>query len=172
MPRLHDIPELRTVRRRLRGLPTQAEAVVWKALRRRQLHDRRFRRQHSIGHFVVDFYCPAERLAIEIDGGVHADPARSTYDTQRQRWLEAQGIRVLRFTNDAVLHDLDLVVTAITAAFDGATDAPVKKRELSLPPRSGEGGQPGDRAAPTSSPLPPAPSPQSWEGKSARGGVS
>ena len=149
---------------------------MWKALRRRRLHDRRFRRQPSVGPFAVDVYGPAERRATEIDGGVHADPARSPYDTPRHRWLEAQGIRVLRFTNDEVLHDLDLGVTAIAAAFDGAADAPVGKQELSLPPRrggrAGGGGQPGDRATPTSALRPPAPSPQRRKGERARGGAS
>ena len=173
MPRLHNIPELRTTRRRLRGLPTRSEAALWKALRRRQLHGRRFRRQHSIGRYVVDVYCPAERLAIELDGAVHRDPARADYDAERQRWLEAQGLRILRFSNDDVESQLDLVLDAIAAAFLPHDEMVTRGHVVdlvSLPPRSGgragEGGQPGQSSAAERAPLPPAPSPESGEGES------
>ncbi len=173
MSRVHDKPELRTIRRALRTHPTNAEAALWKGLRRRQLHGRRFRRQHSIGSYVLDFYCPDERLAIEVDGGVHRDPVRADYDSRRQRWLEGQGLRVIRFTNEEVFQHIDVVLSAITASFfpvrttsapdasDGAGDTSV-----SLPPlrggRAGEGGPVVRRRAssrPGGAPPPPPPPP-------------
>jgi len=114
MPRLHHRSELKAIRRDLRSHPTVAEDYLWKRLRRRQLGGWKFRRQHSVGSYVLDFYCPEVRLGIELDGTVHRDPLRSAYDAARQAWLEAQGIRVLRFRNEEVLRQLDLVLGAIT----------------------------------------------------------
>ncbi len=64
---------------------------------------RKFRRQHGIGPYVVDFYCPSERLVIELDGGVHDTPEQAAYDANRQRGIEQLGLRVLRIPNEAVL---------------------------------------------------------------------
>lgn len=175
MSRLHDTPELRALRRALRTHPTNAEAALWKGLRRRQLHGRRFRRQHSIGSYVLDFYCADERLAIEVDGGVHRDPARADYDSRRQRWLEGQGLRVIRFTNEEVFKHIDIVLAAIAASFpsDGPASDAASKAHVSLPPRSGgragEGGQLHDGAPRPVRPLPPAASPRCGEGENEPG---
>jgi very-short-patch-repair endonuclease len=77
----------------------------------------RFRRQHIIDRFIVDFYCPEARLVIEVDGAVH----RSTEerDSARQEWLENLGLRVLRFANEAVMNDLPGVIAAIETALQG-----------------------------------------------------
>lgn len=117
MDRIHNDPSLRRHRRTLRRRPTTAEAMVWKRLRRRQLGGRKFRRQHGVGRYVVDFSCAAERLVIELDGSVHGDPLRAQADTERQRWLEAQGLRVLRLRNEEVVTQGDLVLAAIEAVF-------------------------------------------------------
>ena len=74
---------------------TPAEAALWKRLQKRQLEGRRFRRQHSVGPFILDFYCPEEKLAVELDGAVHDDPGRSEYDDERTASLQAHGSRVL-----------------------------------------------------------------------------
>ncbi len=117
MGTFHDKPELRDVRRALRRDGTPSEALLWLRLKNRQVHGRRFRRQHGIGPFVVDFYCPLERLAIELDGSVHNNAIASANDQARQAWLYAQGIRVIRFDNQAILDDMEGVVDAIANAF-------------------------------------------------------
>jgi very-short-patch-repair endonuclease len=108
---------IRAIRRDLRRNATPAEQRLWRMLRNRQLEGRKFRRQHSIGPYVVDFYCVEERLAIELDGAIHDDPARREADTRRQREIEAQGIRVLRFENREVLEVPEVVCAAITHSF-------------------------------------------------------
>jgi very-short-patch-repair endonuclease len=82
--------------RKLRRAPTPSEALAWTLLRGRRCHGLKFRRQQVIGPFVVDFYCAALRLALEIDGGVHEDPTASDYDRARDQVLAAHDIRVLR----------------------------------------------------------------------------
>lgn len=95
----------------MRKQPTPAEAHLWRALRARRLAGLKFRRQHPVGRFILDFYCPAHKLVIEIDGGVHVQ--RSDYDQRRTQQLEAFGYRVLRFSNEAVLDQLPIVLESI-----------------------------------------------------------
>jgi very-short-patch-repair endonuclease len=103
--------------RNLRGALTPAEHRLWQHLRRGQLSRFGFRRQYPMGPFIVDFYCPGARLVVEVDGDVHVE--RVEYDTERTRWLEQQRrCRVLRFTNDEVLHNLDAVLEAIVRVLD------------------------------------------------------
>ncbi len=97
--------------REMRNNPTPAEALLWEHLRRNQLGVR-FRRQHNIDRFVVDFYCAAARLVIEVVGPVHEQP---NADQDRQARLETLGLRVLRVTNEAVLGDMDRVIACIRA---------------------------------------------------------
>ena len=113
MNRLHNLPQLKERRRQLRSSLTPAEALLWKNLQRSQVGGRKFRRQHSVGPYVVDFYCPACRLAVELDGQGHFDSTRSEYDVKRMRFLEQEGIRVLRFENRQVFESLDEVLTVI-----------------------------------------------------------
>ena len=75
---------------------TFPEVLLWQALRGGQVGGLRFRRQHPIGPYVLDFYCPALRLAVEIDGAAHDNPDRAGRDLRRDAWLAGQGIRVLR----------------------------------------------------------------------------
>lgn len=116
---LHNHPALRSRRKELRQQLTPAEARLWTALRRRQLHGRKFRRQHSIGPYVVDFYCPGEQLVIEVDGAVHDDPLRAAYDAERQTFLEAQDLTMVRVTNEEVRNQLPAVLTWIARHFAG-----------------------------------------------------
>ncbi|MEN4904766.1 endonuclease domain-containing protein [Luteimonas sp. TWI1416] len=90
----------RDLARRLRQTMTDAERALWRHLRMRQMAGARFRRQHPIGPYVVDFVCLAQGLVIEVDGGQHAE---STSDAARDAFLRAQGYRVLRFWNHDVL---------------------------------------------------------------------
>jgi len=111
--RLHNLPQLKERRRQLRNSLTPAEALLWKNLQRSQVGGRKFRRQHSVGSYVVDFYCPAWRLAVELDGQGHFDSTRSEYDVKRMRFLEQEGICVLRFENRQVFESFGEVLTAI-----------------------------------------------------------
>ena len=99
---------------RMRQNPTPAEAVLWIRLRRKQISGFHFRRQHPINRFIVDFFCPAARLIIEIDGSAHNDPGQRRYDQDRQQFLEQAGFKVLRFTNEQTLRETDEVIDAIT----------------------------------------------------------
>jgi very-short-patch-repair endonuclease len=103
----------RGLARSMRNQPTPAEHALWQGLKRRRLGGMRFLRQFAIGRFIVDFYCAEEKLVIEVDGGVHHDGAER--DEQRTRILETFGLRVLRFTNDAVLGDTSEVLARILA---------------------------------------------------------
>lgn len=100
----------------MRREPTDAEAALWRLLRARGLAGFKFRRQYPAGPFILDFFCPARRLAIELDGGQHYQPRTQAYDDWRTQLLTAHGIRVLRFPNDVVLREPDSVVAAIEGA--------------------------------------------------------
>lgn len=102
---------LRDRARDLRGNPTEAEKVLWRHLRLKQLGGHRFRRQHPIGNYIVDFFCFEKGLVIEIDGGHHSE--RQEYDQVRTMWLESCGYRVLRFWNNEVMRDIEAVKSAI-----------------------------------------------------------
>ena len=97
--------------RHLRDQATDAEKKLWGLLRSRQLARCKFRRQVSVGRFIVDFVCFEKRLVLELDGGHHQDQA--AYDEQRTTWLASQGFRVLRFWNHQVLTEPAAVQEAI-----------------------------------------------------------
>ncbi|MFO1425200.1 MAG: DUF559 domain-containing protein [Candidatus Competibacteraceae bacterium] len=115
----------------LRKNMTDAEQLLWRCLRGKQLDGFKFRKQHPIERFVLDFYCPAARLAIELDGGQHNTDDGQQRDAERSAWLAQHGIRVLRFWNHEVFADLDAVLTTI---WDTLHDSPHPN-----PPPLGEG---------------------------------
>src|SRR5712691_6129303 len=100
--------------RRLRQSSTDAERRMWSALRDRRLMKYKFRRQHPIGQYIVDFACTEYRLVIEVDGGQHAD----SVDARRTDWLERQGWKVIRVWNNDVLGDTNRVVEAVLHALE------------------------------------------------------
>jgi adenine-specific DNA-methyltransferase len=102
---------LKTRARKLRKNSTDAERLLWRHLRDRRLRGYKFRRQHVIGHYIVDFVCPVSKLIVEVDGGQHAD--RMAYDASRTRFMASQGFRVARFWNHDVLRDVDSVLSVI-----------------------------------------------------------
>ena len=104
-------PEIEQAARRLRQNLTLTETRLWKALRYRQLAGLKFRCQHPIGRFIVDFYCPSCKLVIEIDGEIHNH--QKVYDEARTQKLKVFGYRVLRFSNEEILSDLQTVLTQI-----------------------------------------------------------
>ena len=95
----------------LRKNPTDAEKKLWAYLRLRQLGGYKFRRQHPIGPYIVDFLCIERKLIIEVDGGQHDD--NKLYDSKRDKWLENKGFRVLRFWNNEVLTYIETVLAVI-----------------------------------------------------------
>ena len=117
---IHNRPSLKHRRRTLRGALTPAEARLWRHLQRSQLESRKFRRQHSVGQFILDFYCPAEKLAIELDGAAHDHDAAQIADAARDRRLGSLGITVLRFENREVLANLEGVLLRIKEHFSAA----------------------------------------------------
>jgi very-short-patch-repair endonuclease len=102
--------------RELRSKPTDAERLLWRAIRQSQLNGYKFTRQFPIGPFIVDFCCRYERLVVEIDGGGH--DTQRPYDVSRTEWLARAGYTVLRFWNNEVLGNLEGVIAAISAQLD------------------------------------------------------
>jgi very-short-patch-repair endonuclease len=106
-------PEIIAAARRLRQNLTPAEQLLWQVLRNRQLRGLRFRCQHAVETFIVDFYCPEHRWVIEVDGEIH--DTQKDYDAARTEKLSQRGYRVIRFSNQQVLTDLSGVLETILA---------------------------------------------------------
>ena len=100
-------------RQLLRRETPKAEEILWSKLRRRQILGYKFRRQYSIAAYVVDFYCPTVRMAIEVDGDSHFQKGSAARDEARQAVIESFGIQFLRFRNVEVFEHLDVVVAGI-----------------------------------------------------------
>jgi len=108
---------LKKFRKELRNNLTPAEVRLWTILKGKQLFSRKFRRQHSIDHMIVDFYCPKEKLVIELDGEVHNNPISENKDVLRDQKLNGYGIKVLRFENKMVFEQPELIINAILDTF-------------------------------------------------------
>jgi very-short-patch-repair endonuclease len=106
MPQIHNKQALKSKRKQLRNSLTPAEASLWKSLQRSQVGGKKFRRQHSVGNYILDFYCPECRLAVELDGQGHFNSMASEYDYRRSEYLKKLNIRVLRFENRLVFENL------------------------------------------------------------------
>ena len=102
--------------RGLRGQQTDAELLIWQCLRGRRLHECKFRRQHRVGPFYLDFVCLEIGLIVELDGSQHLEPQQQHADGLRTLYLEKMGYRVLRFWNDEVLSGTDSVLDEIARA--------------------------------------------------------
>ena len=109
--------EEKVYRKTLRNNMTPAEATLWRTLKGRGAGGLKFRRQQSIGPFILDFYCPKYRLGIELDGTSH--DYKYEYDETRTEYLHGQGIRILRFTNQQVFTSLEAVLAEIVSAAKG-----------------------------------------------------
>lgn len=112
--------------RALRKQQTSAEAIFWELARDRQLMGLKFRRQHQIGEYIADFYCHEHRLVVEFDGGIHE--ARQRKDHKRDAWMQAQGFKVMRFTNERLLEDPESVLSAIAQAIGPSLPSPTGRR--------------------------------------------
>ena len=111
----------------LRRSQTEAERRLWSRLRGRQVHNAKFRRQHAIGPYVVDFCCPERRLVVEVDGGQHA--LETPVDGARTEFLAAQGYRVLRFWNNEVITNTEGVLERISEVLGNPHPSPLPERE-------------------------------------------
>ena len=100
-------------RRALRANPTDAEQVVWAHIRNRQIEQCRFRRQYSVGPYILDFYCPTIRLAIELDGKQHEEQESALYDSEREKYLMDLDIKTIRYQNGDVMKNTKNVIENI-----------------------------------------------------------
>ena len=101
--------------KQLRSTQTEAEQMLWSFLRNKQLKTKKFRRQHAIADYVVDFYCHECKIAIELDGNYHKNKEQKEYDEARSGLLNEYGITVLRFWNDEVMKDVEKVLERIAS---------------------------------------------------------
>jgi very-short-patch-repair endonuclease len=113
----------RAAAKKLRVNTTPHERTLWRALKELPVDGTHFRRQAPIGRYVVDFFCPAKRLIIELDGGHHNDDATAKRDSERQAWLEQEGYRVIRFWHSDVSGDLNAVLERIYVELYGSREA-------------------------------------------------
>jgi very-short-patch-repair endonuclease len=114
MTRLYNKKSEKEKRRYLRNNQTSPEKLVWMFLRRKQISGERFLRQYSIHSYVIDFYCPSLKLAVEIDGDSHFESDESIkYDKKRERFLVSVGTTIIRFTNQQVIENLEKVMDQI-----------------------------------------------------------
>ena len=102
----------------LRRNATDCERILWRELRDRKFADYKFRRQHPVDPYVLDFYCPALKFAIELDGSGHDSRLREAHDKKREKFLSEQGIATVRFWNHQVRDELDSVLEAIWSALE------------------------------------------------------
>ena len=115
---INNKPELKPFRKKLRNHSTSAEATLWTHLQKSQLDNRKFRRQHSLGKYIADFYCPAEKLVVELDGEDHFWEPGIEQDRIKESYLNSIGIRVIRFENKWVFEDINRVLQEIKACFN------------------------------------------------------
>ena len=113
----------RAAAKKLRANSTPHERILWRALKELPINGSHFRRQAPIGPYVVDFFCPPERLIIELDGGHHNEDEEAERDRARQDWLENEGYRVIRFWNSEITSDLTAVLERIYVELYGSRDA-------------------------------------------------
>ncbi len=140
---------LKPIARQMRREPTEAENALWQCLRNRSLLGFKFRRQHTIERFIVDFYCAEARLVIEVDGPIHQYTQEE--DVIRQAYIESQGLHVLRFSNEDVINKTEAILKQISHAFSlpHPNPSPSTKRGkgsplLSSPSRQAERGPRGE----------------------------
>jgi len=134
--RKNNFEHLLNFRKKLRYSGTPAEASLWTQLQKRKLEGRKFRRQHSIGKYIIDFYCPEEKLAIELDGADHFWEEGIKRDKDKTDYLNKFGIRVLRFENKWVFEDLEYVLINIKSCFaklGNPSNTPVCPKPLDHP---------------------------------------
>jgi very-short-patch-repair endonuclease len=116
-PRIHSHTKYKILRKKLRNNCTKAEYVLWKQIRNSQV-GYKFRRQQSIGKYIVDFYCPETKLIIELDGSIHGEKEVAERDIEKQCFLESNGLILVRYRNEQIKYDLDSVLYDIIRRCD------------------------------------------------------
>jgi len=114
---IHNRKDLKDLRRQNRSNLTPAEAALWKHLQGSKLEGRKFRKQHSVGNYILDFYCPQEKLGIELDGKDHFSDNGYESDEIRTGFLNSLNIRVIRFENKEVFEQLEGILEEIRQCF-------------------------------------------------------
>jgi very-short-patch-repair endonuclease len=109
--------EYKQFRKKLRNRSTSAEATLWKIIKDKQLDGKKFRRQHGIEKYIVDFYCSSEMLIIELDGQPHGEHSQVTKDEARDKFFTDNGYTVVRFENRFVFQDPEYVIETIRKSF-------------------------------------------------------
>ena len=117
-------------RKELRNHGTAAEAALWRVLKKSQVGGYKFRRQHGIGPYILDFYCPMLKLGIELDGSAHDAPMADKHDEIRTKYLENQGIKILRFRNEVFYRNPNAIVEEILKFGESRIPRPYKGRGL------------------------------------------
>jgi very-short-patch-repair endonuclease len=130
-------PIFRERARELRREMTPAEKILWRALRSRRFADLKFRRQHPMGSFILDFYCARARLVVEVDGETHL--GRALPDQQRTAWLQSQGLTVVRYWNNQLYDDFDTVLESLWSMCHAAVEMPSPHPQPLSPGYRGEG---------------------------------
>jgi DNA-3-methyladenine glycosylase len=141
MPTKKGNPKLLPLKRRLRNNSTRAEQLLWAKLRGNQIHGLTFRRQHGIGSYIVDFFCPERNLIIEIDGDVHAIETQQTKDRLREEYLKSLGLEIIRYTNDEMLNNVTGVLEDLFSRIPEISTSPspsLQRREKSNENLSGD----------------------------------
>ncbi|CAN7162984.1 endonuclease domain-containing protein [Caulobacter sp. LjRoot300] len=121
---LHTSERADRAARRMRREPTLAEKLFWKALRKVEIPGSHFRRQSSLGPYVVDFVCHHHRVIIEVDGGIHDLPHVASRDAERQSWLESRGYTVIRIPNELAIYDPHTAVQRVISILDAGSPTP------------------------------------------------
>lgn len=116
---IYNRPVLKSRRKALRNNSTPAEKLLWVILKQSNVGGYKFRRQHSVGSYILDFYCPAEKLAVELDGDSHFADDAIEYDRERTAYLNALNIKVLRFLNTDVYDNPNVVCERILGEIKG-----------------------------------------------------
>ncbi len=130
MTKLYNKSSEKEKRRSLRNNMPFAEKLIWSKIKSQQIEGCKFRRQYSIGAFVVDFYSPELRLGLEIDGDSHSVGGAQVYDNERESFLKSKGTKILRFTNSQVYEDLDNVLEAIAEKIQELRNLPLPNPPL------------------------------------------
>jgi len=132
MTKLYNKTSEKQKRRKLRQHQTNAEDLMWRFLRNRQLLGLKFRRQYSVSKYVIDFYCTEIKFAIELDGGSHLSPKKKNKDKIRQRNLEKYGINFVRITDDELFGNPNKAFNKIEHTIRDLTPAPLLSKERGI----------------------------------------
>jgi very-short-patch-repair endonuclease len=119
--KLYNLKHLKNLRRVLRRNQTEAEKLLWRQLRSKQLGGLKFFRQYGVGNYILDFYCPKLKLAIELDGGQHNQKETRDKDVRRSKELNKYGIKVIRFWDNQVFENLEGVIGVILGHLENSS---------------------------------------------------